>query len=109
MRKPNKAEEEIRLGARPASTDEEVDHIRNMQKAFVSKYLKKMEEMTMTELKDVIKAAAMEEVEEEKLQKLSVSSEEMTTVAPVIEDAIDKVRHDHDGFTLQYLITNSTH
>ena len=109
MRKTNKAEEEIRLGARPASTDEEVDHIRNMQKAFVSKYLKKMEEMTMTELKDVIKAAAMEEVEEEKLQKLSVSSEEMTTVAPVIEDAIDKVRHDHDGFTLQYLITNSTH
>ena len=109
MRKPSKTEEEIRLGARPASTDEEVDHIRNMQKEFVSKYLKKMEEMTMTELKDVIKAAAMEEVEEEKIQKLSVSSEEMTTVAPVIEDAIDKVRHYQDGFTLQYLITNHRH
>ena len=52
-----------------------------------------------TELKDVIKAAAMEEVEEEKLQKLVVTSEEVTTVAPVIEDAIDKVRHYQDGFS----------
>ena len=109
MRKPTKVEDEIRLGARPASTDEEVDHIRNMQREFVSKYLKKMEEMTMTELKDVIKAAAMEEVEEEKLQKLVVTSEEVTTVAPVIEDAIDKVRHYQDGFTLQYFITNQRH
>ena len=109
MRKPTKSEDEIKLGGRPASTDEEVDHIRNMQREFVSKYLKKMEEMTMTELKDVIKAAAMEEVEEERLQKLVVTSEEVTTVAPVIEDAIDKVRHHRDGFTLQYLITNHRH
>lgn len=83
-------------------TDEEVDNIRNIQKDFVNKYkkptnlktvvdLKKVEEMTMTELKDVIKEAAMEEVEEDKLEKLIVPKEELITVAPVIEDAINKV------------------
>ena len=54
--------------------------------------LKQVDEMSLTELKDVIKEAAMEEVEEEKLEKLVINTEEMTTVAPIIEDAINKVR-----------------
>ena len=84
-------------------TDEDVNHIRNIQKDFVSKYkkkpvkimdvidLKQVEEMSLAQLKDVIKEAAMEEVEEEKLEKLIIPKEELTTVAPVIEDAINKV------------------
>ena len=47
--------------------------------------------MSVAQLKDVIKEAAMEEVEEEKLEKLIIPKEELTTVAPVIEDAINKV------------------
>ena len=99
-RKPGK-KEKIVSGPSKA-TDEEVENIRNIQKPYINKYkkpmkvmdvidLKQVEGMTLTELKDVIKEAAMEEVEEEKLEKLVIDTEEMTTVAPIIEDAINKV------------------
>lgn len=92
-------------------TDEDVNHIRNVQKDFVNKYkkkpvkimdvidLKQVEEMSTAQLKDVIKEAAMEEVQEEKLEKLIIPEEELTTVAPVIEDAINKVRFWRHGYS----------
>ena len=92
-------------------TDEDVNHIRNVQKDFVSKYKKKpvkimdvidpkqVEEMSTAQLKDVIKEAAMEEVQEEKLEKLIIPEEELTTIAPVIEDAINKVSFWRQGYS----------
>ena len=49
-----------------------------------------IEEMSMKELKNMIKEAVIEEVELDKSEKLTTPSVS-TTVAPVIEDAINKV------------------
>ena len=50
--------------------------------------------MSMKELKSVIKEAVIEEVELDKSEKLITPPTQTTTVAPVIEDAINKVRNE---------------
>ena len=52
--------------------------------------------MSMKELKSVIKEAVIEEVELDKSEKLITPPTQTTTVAPVIEDAINKVRSKDD-------------
>lgn len=86
----------------PAQHEEEIDNIRNIQKDFIENQepqkvadeidLRGVEEMSMNELKEVIKEAAMEEVELDKSEKL-VTPPKPATVSPAIENAIDKVRH----------------
>ena len=86
----------------PAQHEEEIDNIRNIQKDFIENQeppkmtdavdLRAVEEMSMKEMKEVIKEAAMEEVELDKSEKL-VTPPKPATVSPAIENAIDKVRH----------------
>jgi len=50
-----------------------------------------IQNMSMEELKEFIKEAAMQEVEEEKIEKLVIADNDLPTVAPVVEQAINKM------------------
>lgn len=50
-----------------------------------------IQKMSMEELKEFIKEAAMQEVEDDKTEKLIIANNELPTVAPVVEEAISKM------------------
>ena len=101
VRKPLLTENEENIQAGPPSENEEdIDNIRNIQKEFLDQMNTdkvnnainmKIADMTMNELKEVIKEAVMEEVQVDTAEKL-VTPPKASTVAPVIENAIKKVR-----------------
>jgi len=100
VRKPLLTENEENIQAGPPSENEEdIDNIRNIQKEFLDKMKTdkvnnaidmKIADMTMNELKEVIKEAVMEEVQVDMSEKL-VTPPKASTVAPVIENAIKKM------------------
>ena len=102
VRKPAvKESDESYLSGPPAEHQADIENIRNIQKEFldnsepskvsdVGVKAAEIEEMSMKELKKMIKEAVIEEVELDKSEKLTTPSF-TTTVAPVIEDAINKV------------------
>ena len=98
VRKPTHSDNEEYFQAGPPAThQEDINNIRNLQKEFLDDFKPQsvdntidVDKMTMTELKNVIKEAAMEEVELDKSEKL-VTPPEASTVSPIIETAINKV------------------
>ena len=98
---PKESEENLQAGP-PAEHEADIDNIRTIQKEYLDKHkpvkesdpveVKSVNEMSMKELKSVIKEAVIEEVELDKSEKLITPPTQTTTVAPVIEDAINKVR-----------------
>ena len=102
-------EKESYLSGPPAEHQAEIDNIRNIQKELlgnsepskvsdvVGVKAAEIDDMSMKELKNMIKEAVIEEVELDKSEKLTTSSV-ITTVAPVIEDAINKVCFNDDFF-----------
>ena len=102
-------EKESYLSGPPAEHQAEIDNIRNIQKELlgnsepskvsdvVGVKEAEIDDMSMKELKNMIKEAVIEEVELDKSEKLTTSSV-ITTVAPVIEDAINKVCFNNNFF-----------
>ena len=96
-----KDDNESYLSGPPAEHQADIENIRNIQKELLDSSepsqvsdvgikAAKIEDMSMKELKKMIKEAVIEEVELDKSEKLTTPSV-TTTVAPVIEDAINKV------------------
>lgn len=81
----------------PAEHQEEIDNIRNLQKEYLDNLQttevdgKDVDKMTVTEMKDAINEVVMKEVSRDKSEKLITPPQAASKVAPVIENAINKV------------------
>ena len=87
------------LSGPPAEHQEEIDNIRNLQKEYLDNLQptkvevdgKDVDAMTISEMKDAINEVVMKEVSRDKSEKLITPPQASSTVAPVIENAINKV------------------
>jgi len=105
VRKPTVKDEEKTedIQVRPLKDNsEEIAEIKKIQEDFVksnqpsssqksSVDADDIQKMSMEELKEFIKEAAMQEVEDIKTEKLVIANNDLPTVAPVVEQAINKM------------------